>query len=286
MSETWKDIPNFEELYQLSSMGRVRSKDRVYEQLNHGKVVKHFYPGQLVYVDKSSSADAEGAQIVRLCCRRHHKKLSLIPLYAVMYGQAAAEALFFPNEFVRYPDEEWRDIDGFDGRYQISNHGNIQHRVGGDAYGGYTYLMMRTVNNVGYRSVSLYVSPRKARKYLIHQLVARAFIPNPENKPDVNHINGVKYDNFVENLEWVTPKENSEHAVRTGLISQAQVRQAQYSNRINNGTRMYCPELHKIFLGYKAVRKFFGISSTTINAMLHDHLSYGGVTLIDADEVI
>lgn len=286
MEEKWVDIPHFENLYQISSLGRVRSKDRVFaQQMPNGTIVNHVYPSKLVYIDKKSSRDGDGAQIVRLCYRKVHTKLSVIPLYAVLFGQEAAENLFFPNEFVRYPDEIWKDIDGFDGQYQVSNYGNVQHRVGGERYGGYTYLMMRPVDSKGYRSIGLYRNPWKIEKYQVHRLVALAFIPNPENKPDVNHIDGVRHHNFVSNLEWATPKENSEHAVRTGLISQTQVRQAQYSNRMKNAVRIYCPELHKIFLGYKSATKFLGMSATKIKSMMEQHTTYKGVTLINADEV-
>lgn len=69
----------------------------------------------------------------------------------------------------------------------------------------------------GYHQVT-FKSPSKDKTYLVHRLVALTFIPNPLNKPFVNHINGIKTDNRVENLEWVTHQENMDHAKRTGLI--------------------------------------------------------------------
>jgi hypothetical protein len=67
-----------------------------------------------------------------------------------------------------------------------------------------------------YLYVGLYDKPRKLLAP-VHRLVAEAFIPNPDNKPEVNHINGIKTDNRAENLEWVTRKENEAHAFRIGL---------------------------------------------------------------------
>ena len=67
-----------------------------------------------------------------------------------------------------------------------------------------------------YLSVGL-IKNRKQKSLLVHRLVAEAFIPNPENKPYVNHINGRKDDDRVENLEWCTASENATHAIKTGL---------------------------------------------------------------------
>lgn len=72
------------------------------------------------------------------------------------------------------------------------------------------------INRYGYKQVTL-SSKGERKTYLVHQLVARTFIPNPENKETVNHINGNKLDNHISNLEWATSKEQKDHAIRNGL---------------------------------------------------------------------
>jgi len=71
-------------------------------------------------------------------------------------------------------------------------------------------------NHAGYKFVVVHIN-NTIKRFSLHRLLAEAFIPNPENKPMINHINGVKTDNRLENLEWVTAKENCQHAWDTGL---------------------------------------------------------------------
>ena len=116
-------------------------------------------------------------------------------------------------DFNDLPGEEWRDVVGYEGLYQVSNYGRVKsfHNNG-----------VRTLNPSfadypGYYVVNLTKNGKQQTQY-VHILVAQAFIPNPENKSYVNHIDGDKLNNCLENLEWTTPTENSRHAWRNGLI--------------------------------------------------------------------
>lgn len=105
--------------------------------------------------------------------------------------------------------EIWRDIDGFDGLYQVSNLGRVKSFHHGER-------ILKVWLRSGYPQVGLHRGG-KSEKMPVHRLVAEAFIPNPESKPEVNHLNGNRVDNRVENLEWATHIENIQHAVATGL---------------------------------------------------------------------
>lgn len=114
--------------------------------------------------------------------------------------------------------EIWKDIEGYENLYQVSTYGRIKSLSHINNLGRLRpeCILGIRLSDRGYHSAVLY-NNGKPKSFRVHQLVARAFIPNPNNKPHVNHLDGVKGNNLVENLEWVTISENAKHAFKTGL---------------------------------------------------------------------
>ena len=102
-------------------------------------------------------------------------------------------------------EEIWKDVP-FDSNYKVSNYGKIFSKRTNK-------ILKGELTEKGYIRVAL----TEHKRYLVHCIVARTFIPNPENKTQVNHIDGNKQNNYVDNLEWCTQSENMRHALKTGL---------------------------------------------------------------------
>lgn len=116
---------------------------------------------------------------------------------------------------------EWRAIKGYEGLYEVSNTGlvkSLEKRVdSGKCHRRWrVQILSHGTDSKGYLRVSLSKNG-VTKTHKIHRLVAQAFIPNPDNLPQVNHIDGNKTNNRVDNLEWCSQSENMRHACKTGL---------------------------------------------------------------------
>jgi hypothetical protein len=141
--------------------------------------------------------------------------------------------------------EVWKDIKGYEGLYQISNLGNVRsYDRWFKNHSKMQFLKGREIKTnlmgIGYLGFSLFKDSTQ-KKVKVHRLVAEHFVDNPDNKPNVNHKNGIKTDNRAENLEWCTQKENIQHAFDSGLnhkgekhgnalINEEQAKFIKYSN--------------------------------------------------------
>ena len=130
--------------------------------------------------------------------------------------------------------EEWKDVKGYEGLYKVSNLGNV-----------YSYhtkkILKQHSDKYGYRQVVLCFKGKPNCKK-VHRLVAIAFIDNPNNKPAIDHINGIKNDNKVNNLRWVTNKENSNNPITLEINR----KNAKTRNHFP-GNKVFCLELNRIF---------------------------------------
>lgn len=112
----------------------------------------------------------------------------------------------------------WKIIfyNGKETNYSVSNIGEVKRNN--------PERLLKQQTQQGYKHITLQIEG-KPKRFRVHRLVAEAFIPNPDNKPYVNHIDGDRSNNAIDNLEWVTPGENTRHAVVTGLMTPTRERE-------------------------------------------------------------
>lgn len=302
--EEWRPVTGLEEYYKVSNKGRILrcpkgsttkrglEKMQKCEFMNGNSVVltdpstgKKFSDDRNRIVAKAFiRADLEGYRVIH---KNGDKQNNSVDNLAVS---------FIDNGYwvkgVQH-DEIWKPIIGFEGSYEVSDYGNIRsldrivqcRDVNGNTYDRvYPGKMMMQGDVDGYKTVTI-----KGKVKLVHRLVAEAFIPNPENKPEVNHKDRNHSNNILSNLEWVTKIENMQHAIANGHdpgvgrrgktnspewyariktvkheITPELVSKLQHSHK-KQSKRCYCRELNQEFISIAEAARFIGCDSTTLS---------------------
>ena len=164
--------------------------------------------------------------------------------------------------------ENWKDIKGYEGFYQVSDCGNVRS-LERDVYNPRgtvirhmeEKILAPNLNRCGYQYVSFSLNG-KIKSITVHRLVAEAFIPNPENKPQVNHLDEVKTNNVVENLEWCSAQENVNYGTRTARAIQN--RRSYKLGNAPSAKAVFCEELNKTFDCAKRAEEELGIRGSSI----------------------
>lgn len=162
-------------------------------------------------------------------------------------------------------NEIWKDCKGYEGRYQISNLGRVKslEKIR-TAFNKITYIQKEKIlkgmiDKDGYAIVKLRTKDGKSKLEKVHRLVAIAFIPNPENKPQVNHKDENKQNNHVENLEWCDAKYNNNYG--SHLKNQSAVQ----TNNSKKSIKVVCVETGIIYPSMKEAQRQTGIFDSSIS---------------------
>lgn len=162
--------------------------------------------------------------------------------------------------------EEWKDVVGFEQYFKISSFGRLFSKRSNK-------ILKQNIRKDKRVTVATIIGGRggKTKCFKIHRLVAEAFIPNPENKPQVNHKDGNPSNNFLDNLEWVSGSENIRHAIDTGLLK--------YKRGFENPRRILSEEVVKELkricikgdrkFGIKALARSVGVAHTCLLRSFH-----------------
>ena len=161
-------------------------------------------------------------------------------------------------------EEIWKDIKGYEGCYQVSSSGRIKsiERIVRGPSGNKkikSRILKEFKNQFGYYMVSLFKNG-KHKNFQVHRLVAHSFILNPLNLPQVNHIDGNKENNCVDNLEWITNRDNVIHAYKNNLRETIKIDKETLIN-------LYVNEKYPVY----KLAEIFGYSKGTIKKNLLDY---------------
>lgn len=180
-------------------------------------------------------------------------------------------------------NEIWKDIEGYEGLYQVSNTAKVKELN----YKGNERLIPQNYQSSGYIYVAL-KKDKKQKNFLVHRLVALHFIPNALNKPQVNHIVPDKSINDVTNLEWVTIEENMQHAISLGLMNTHKKPQQRKRKQTDIGIENEIDVCNMRLQGisHKDISKKYVITQYTVRCILKKHnIKYKPVINLSEEEI-
>lgn len=195
--------------------------------------------------------------------KRVYHKLYQQMCYAEAKKAYAALMKFYPLTLDDLDGEEWRWIRGYEDCYQISNFGRTKSFML-----AMPRILVPSFHQKGYLLISLNKGGKR-KNFCVHRLVAETFIPNPDGKPEIDHRDGCKLNNFVENLRWTTRGENLRYAVEMGLIKSGE------DNYLAAFTAEQIREIRRIFIkgdheyGMNALARKFGVGVATIQRIVN-----------------
>lgn len=162
-------------------------------------------------------------------------------------------------------EEIWKIVENSNNKYEVSNLGNVRSSK--------TLKKLKPLINKGYKVVGI-IENNQRKTRTIHRLVAKAFIPNPQNKREVNHIDGNKNNNCIDNLEWVTPKENMAHSRLTGL------NKGHPKTKPSKARKVLCLETNQIYKSAGVISKLLGVNRCAVSHQIARQGKCKGFTFV------
>lgn len=172
---------------------------------------------------------------------------------------------------VELEKEEWRPVKGFEGKYEVSNIGRVKSLGRFLTDGRYHAERILSLPDDNYVTASLWANNKECNK-LVHRLVAEAFIPNPDNLPEVNHKDSNPKNNRVSNLEWVTSQENTKHRIL-------------HNTNTKYRKSVLCLETNELFPSLSAAGRSVDASTQQVIDSINSKGCCKGVTFVYADDV-
>lgn len=181
--------------------------------------------------------------------------------------------------------EIWKDMNEFPDCYEVSNFGRVRSKDREIHYLNHGtpcimhkkgQLLKISLDSDGYPRIDISVNG-KGYGFNVHRLVAQSFIPNPTNKPTVNHIDGIKTNNHVSNLEWATYQEQSDHAIATGLRTAQTYVNAGQVTRQQRSIRVKCIETEQEFFSMIDAERDLGLWRGSVSESINHGKSVHGL---------